>query len=60
MAEAQPDAATARRLAWAELIKRVFAIDVFEIKHKWALLAQKHQADRRAASSLPSVLPCSL
>jgi len=59
MAEVQPDAARTRRLAWAELIKRAFAIDVFEIKHKWALLAQKHQADRLAASSVPSFLPWS-
>jgi len=26
----QPDAARARRLAWAELMKRIFAIDVLE------------------------------
>jgi len=29
-APARPDAARARRLAWAELMKRVFAIDVLE------------------------------
>ena len=29
-APAQPDASRARRLAWAELMKRVFAIDVLE------------------------------
>ena len=29
-ASARPDAARARRLAWAELMKRVFAIDVLE------------------------------
>lgn len=30
---ARPDAARARRLAWADLMKRIFAIDVLECPH---------------------------
>jgi hypothetical protein len=47
-----PDAARARRLAWAELMKRVFAIDVLECprcRGRMRILAAIHPPDTTSA-----------
>ena len=47
-----PDAARARRLAWAELMKRVFAIDVLECprcRGPMRILAAIHPPDTTSA-----------
>ena len=51
-APAQPDASRARRLAWAELMKRVFAIDVLECprcRGPMRILAAIHPPDTTSA-----------
>jgi hypothetical protein len=51
-APARPDAARARRLAWAELMKRVFAIDVLECprcRGTMRILATIHPPETKSA-----------
>lgn len=59
-APAWPDAARARRLAWAEPMKRVFAIDVLECprcRGPMRILAAIHPPETAAAILACLVLP---